>query len=168
MIKKFLTASAFLFGFVLFEASILSNIHYLKIIPDLVLICSVYLSLNNGKLFGTGAGFAGGLFLDFISISPFGLNCFVRTIIGYIFGLFRKTVNTSGFIVPLIIGVCITVIKGIVLLIVSILFPNVKTFSFFSMAFLLEIAFNAILTPVIFKFLNFFKKVITIEIEKVV
>lgn len=168
MIKKFLISLLFLLGFVLFETSILSNILYIRVMPDLLLIVIVYLSINNGKLFGTVAGFSGGLLLDFFSMAPFGMHALVRTVTGYVAGLFRKSINTEGILVPAVIGLSATLVKGVTAFIVSILFPNLKAFDLFSLNFLFEIALNVILTPLVFKFLGVFRKLIAIDVGKVV
>ena len=44
MVKSFLVSSLILFCATIVEASILSNISFLLIVPDLVLICSLYFS----------------------------------------------------------------------------------------------------------------------------
>lgn len=168
MVKNFLNACLFCLGFILLETSILSNIHSLRYIPDLILICSIYLAVNNGKLFGTTIGFVSGMFLDFMTIGPFGLNCLVHTVMGYFFGTFRKTLNTSGVLIPLVFGFAFTLIKGICLFIVSILYPNLKYFDLISLDFLMQILITAILTPFIFKFLNKFNRILLIDIAKVV
>lgn len=166
MIKKYLIACVFCLGFVLFETSILSNFYSIKIIPDFVLLCTVYIAINNGKLFGTGVGFVGGMFLDFMSIGPFGLNALARTIVGYIFGLTRKSISTDGVIVSFIIGLVITFVKGIVLFIVSCLYPNLRTYDLISLHFVFEMLINAVLAPVVFKFLNTFKNILVVDISK--
>ena len=67
MIKSLLISTLFLFSATIIEASILSNISFLLVVPDLVLICCIYFSLLNGKLYGQISGFISGIFLDFIT-----------------------------------------------------------------------------------------------------
>ena len=52
---------------VLIESTILSNISFLLVIPDLVLICSIYFAILNGRLYGEVNGLVSGLMLDFIT-----------------------------------------------------------------------------------------------------
>ena len=47
----------------LIENAILSNIVYLPAVPDLCLICVLFISLHNGRLFGESCGFFSGLCL---------------------------------------------------------------------------------------------------------
>ena len=81
MVKSILFSSFILFCATIIEASILSNINFLLVVPDLVLICTIYFSLLNGKTIGETTGFISGLFLDFITGMPLGFNCLYRTVI---------------------------------------------------------------------------------------
>ena len=97
MTKSILVSTLILLCAVILESSILSNISFIYIVPDLVLICSLYFSLLNGKVVGESTGFISGIILDFITGIPFGFNCILRTIIGYVAGIFAKNVIISGF-----------------------------------------------------------------------
>ena len=150
----------------LIKHAILSNIVYLPAVPDLSLICVLFISLQNGKLFGETSGFFSGLCLDFLGAGPFGLNCLYRTLIGYCGGIFNKVLNPEGLITPALLVRAATVLKAILLLSISILFPMVHIhFSPFTTVFLWELAGNTLLGPIIFKLLNLFKKFIVVRPE---
>lgn len=169
MWKSLSISSFILLCATLIESSILTNISILPVVPDLLLIIVLFISLENGKLMGETTGFISGLFLDFVSACPFGLNCLLRTIIGYIGGLFNKTLNTSGIILPALLGLCATVCKVLLLWLFSFLYPSsVIAYSPFTMNFLLEILMNTILTPLIFKFLRLFKNSLLLKPEKII
>ena len=68
MIKSILISTFILLCATIIESSILSNISFLLVVPDLVLICSLYFSLLNGKTIGETTGFISGLFLDLIIV----------------------------------------------------------------------------------------------------
>ncbi|MBQ5385240.1 MAG: rod shape-determining protein MreD [Treponema sp.] len=166
MIKSFLTSVFILLCTAIVEAAILSNIAALPSIPDLSLICVLYFSMQNGKLMGEVTGFFSGIFLDFLSAGPFGLNCLIRTAIGYVTGLFNKTISTDGIIIPAILGVVATLAKAFLLFVLSYLYPtSIMRYNPFSWLFLFELCANMILTPVIFKFLGLFKKAIVLKPE---
>lgn len=168
MIKSFSVSALILLCFVIFETAILSNMLFLPAIPDFLLIISLYLAVNNGKVFGVSSGFLSGLFLDFLSVSPFGLNCLLRTIIGYSAGIFNKTLNMSGFFLPFVIGLAATLIKTCLIFIISVFFPDsVIPYSLFSKSYLFELAANSVLTPFVFKFLGIFSDAILLEPDKV-
>ena len=168
MLKSFSVSALILLFFVVFETAILSNLLILPAVPDLLLIVTLYVSVHNGRLFGVSSGFLSGLFLDFLSASPFGLNCLLRTIIGYVTGLFNKTLNMSGFFLPVLIGFLASLFKVLLVGVVSIFFvDSVVPYTLLSKEFLFEITANSLLTPLVFKFLNIFSGVILLNPEKV-
>ena len=112
MLKSFSAATLILICFVVFETAILSNMLFLPAIPDFLLIISLYLSVHNGKIFGVSSGFVSGIFLDFLSVSPFGLHSLLRTIIGYCAGSFSKALNMQGIFLPVLIGFFATLLKS--------------------------------------------------------
>jgi rod shape-determining protein MreD len=157
MLKYFVTVFLILLGFSLFESSILSNIMFLPAVPDFLLICVVYYSFQHGKTAGEVSGFVSGLFLDFLSGCPFGLNCLFRTIIGYLGGFFDKTFSMDGFIVPATICFIATFVKVVSIALVSVFYPSVvNTYHIFSPVFGFELLANSFLAPFVFKFLSFF------------
>ena len=168
MILAFLLSTFILLVSTLVQAAILSNITFLPSVPDLCLICVLYFSLHNGKLFGETNGFISGLFLDFLSAGPLGLNCLMRTIIGYVGGIFNKTINTEGFFIPVLLGACATVLKVLITWLLSFLFPNsIIAYNPFTILFVFEIAINSLLTPIMFKILGLFSKTLVLKPENV-
>lgn len=166
--KAFGFSCLFFLSFALLETAVLSNIVVLPSVPDFILIVSLYLSIHNGRLFGTCAGFTEGLIMDFLSASPFGLNCLVRTIIGYVFGFCAKTLNISGVIFPVLLGAAGTLAKAVILWLVSVFYPSINiAYNIFSTSFAFEILLNAFLTPVIFRFMDVFSNSIVLNPEKV-
>ncbi len=166
MAKSISVSALILFVASILEATILSNITWLPAVPDLCLICVLYFSLQNGKLHGELTGFISGLFIDFLSSGPFGLNLLIRTIIGFFGGMFTKILNTDGFLIPAIIGFTATIIKGVLLYLTAFLYPSkVLAYNPLSWIFLFELIMNTILTPLIFKFLSIFNKVLLVKQE---
>ena len=129
MFKSFLCSFLILLCSVIVETSILSNISFLPAVPDLVLICVLYFSFLNGKNYGQVSGFLSGLLLDFLSGSPLGFNCLYRTVIGYLSGVFRRTINSSGFIVPSVIGLLATILKVFLIWLISLFFKSIKIYN---------------------------------------
>ena len=160
MAKSILISSFILFCAVLTEASVLANISFFYAMPDLVLICTVYFALLNGRGVGQTTGFISGLLLDFITGIPFGFNCLLRTIIGYIYGFFTETLILKGIIIPITTIGSATIIKSILISFLKLLFPNVNLYhpGLISNQFLFELIANILLAPVMFKFLSFFNR----------
>lgn len=166
MFKSFLCSFLILLCSVIVETSILSNISFLPAVPDLVLICVLYFSFLNGKNYGQVSGFLSGLLLDFLSGSPLGFNCLYRTVIGYLSGVFRRTINSSGFIVPSVIGLLATILKVFLIWLISLFFKSIKIYNIFAFSFLFELVMNVLLTPLMFKFLNSFRRILNIHEEE--
>lgn len=168
MAKSILLSSFIMLCAAVLESSILSNINFLYVVPDLVLICSLYFSMLNGKLVGETTGFISGLILDFITGIPFGFNCLFRTIIGYVYGIFSKTIIISGIIMPMLSVGIATVVKTLMIQLIGLLFPNVHIYiaGFISFDFLFEFVENVILAPFVFSFLGFFRKYLIVASVK--
>ena len=166
MFKSFLCSFLILLCSVIVETSILSNISFLPAVPDLALICVLYFSFLNGKNYGQVSGFLSGLLLDFLSGSPLGFNCLYRTVIGYLSGVFRRTINSSGFIVPSLIGLLATILKVYLIWLISLFFKSIKIYNIFTFSFLFELVMNVLLTPLMFKFLNSFRRILNIHEEE--
>lgn len=166
MFKSFLCSFLILLCSVIVETSILSNISFLPAVPDLALICVLYFSFLNGKNYGQVSGFLSGLLLDFLSGSPLGFNCLYRTVIGYLSGVFRRTINSSGFIVPSVIGLLATILKVFLIWLISLFFKSIKIYNIFTVSFLFELVMNVLLTPLMFKFLNSFRRILNIHEEE--
>ncbi|MCQ2573948.1 MAG: rod shape-determining protein MreD [Treponema sp.] len=165
MAKSFLTSIAIIFCASLIETAILSNLYILPVVPDLILICSVYISLLNGKTYGQLTGFVSGITLDFVTGVPFGLNCLFRTLTGYIYGLFSNHIVISGLVVPVLTVSSATLLKAFLIWFISLFYTSINPVSILSFNFLFELITNIILAPIVFKFLSFFKKTISIKPE---
>lgn len=168
MAKSILLSTFIMLCAAILESSILSNISFFYVVPDLVLICSLYFSMLNGKVVGETTGFISGLILDFITGIPFGFNCLYRTIIGYVYGIFSKTIIISGIIMPMLSVAIGTFAKTLMVHLIALLFPNVHIYiaGIISFDFLFEFIENVILAPFVFGFLGFFKKSLMVATVK--
>ena len=157
MIKSYLSSFLILVVFVLIETALLSNIFFLPAIPDFLLLCVLYFSIRNGKVAGEITGFVSGLLLDFLSGSPFGLNSLIRTAVGFLGGYFHRMMNYESFFVNFVAGFCATIVKALLIYVVSLLFPNyVNSYHIFSSVFALELGMNTLLCPLVIKLLRSF------------
>ena len=164
MIRSFFASSLVLLCISLFESAVLSNVTFLPSLPDLSLLCVLYFSINNGKFLGETTGFVSGLFIDLLSACPLGLNCLLRTVLGYLTGILKQTLNTEVFFIPMILAFVGTMAKVGVTLIISVLFPAiVYSYHIFTFEFFFELAMNIILAPMVFKFLGIFKNSLVVK-----
>lgn len=150
-VKSPVTSCIFTLVLLFLETAILSNLYFLPVVPDLLLLYTVYVAIHRGCLHGETEGFASGILLDCLSSAPIGLNALLRTITGFVSGLFFLTINTHGFIIPVIIGFCATVLKIVLLSIISFFFPgNVFAYDLFSSSVWIEVLLNSLFAPVLF------------------
>lgn len=160
MLKYFFVVLGCHLGFALFESAILSNIMFLPVVPDFLLLCSLYVSFAHGRCMGVISGFSSGVIIDFLSGCPFGLNSLLRTVIGYISGFFPKTFNIKTLLLPVLIAFCGTFSKCFLISFISFFYPNiVNSYTLFSKLFFSELFFNCIFAPVMFKFMSIFDSV---------
>ena len=158
MIKSYAVSAIILFCAVLIETAILSNITILPAVPDLILLCTIFFALLNGKIAGEINGFIAGAFIDFLSGAPFGFNCLYRTLIGYIMGIIGHKFSFVGFFMPAFCAFFATLLKSLFVWIIAFLFPHVSAvYRIASLPFLFELVCNTILAPFVFKFLYLFE-----------
>jgi rod shape-determining protein MreD len=143
--------------FALFQAAILSNLTFLPIVPDLVLLTITFVSFMNSSLTGVSCGFISGLFLDFLSSAPIGLNAFTKTLTGFIAGKFSGSFNMNRIGIPALMGFAATVLKAFSVFILSLFFGSgIHTYSLTGTSLWLEIAANMICAPIVFAILGAF------------
>jgi rod shape-determining protein MreD len=141
----------------LIEAAILSNLMFLPVVPDLVLLVIVYVSFQNSSITGSTTGFIGGLFLDFLSASPIGLNAFTMTTTGFIFGKSSGSFNLNKIFIPAIMGCSATIMKAVLSWVLSLFFGSgILLYKFAGSTLWFEILANTLCAPLIFAFLGLF------------
>ncbi|GBD06997.1 hypothetical protein HRbin21_00807 [bacterium HR21] len=58
------------------------------IVPDLLVVLTLWIALREGQVAGTVAGFASGLLLDVVMQGQLGLHAFAKTLAGFVGGFF--------------------------------------------------------------------------------
>lgn len=164
MIKSFTISSIIVLCLLMIETAILSNISALPVVPDLLLLSTIYFSLVNGRTYGQVSGFVSGLVLDFVSGVPLGFNCLYRTIIGYAAGFFCGTLDFTGIFIPCVMGASGSIAKFFLIYIISLFFPAITmAHGIISVYFLFEFVINILLAPIMFKLFGAFEKLILIH-----
>lgn len=70
---------------------LLSHLTLWGVWPDVVLLYVAYVALRRGRVAGAVAGFASGLAMDVIvNSSTLGINALLKTLMGFVIGLFRS------------------------------------------------------------------------------
>ena len=136
---------------VVLQSTLLPNFALYQAIPDLVLCIVVFVAYVNGSMTGQISGFFSGLLLDFMSSSPLGLNCLVRTIIGALAGIKKGAFFLDIFLLPVILCGLATLVKAAVFFILFLIFPGfVKTYHLTEPVLWVELGMNCLSAPILF------------------
>ena len=121
------------------------------ILPDLALVIIIFYANSKGPMEGQLSGFAAGIVEDFISLSPLGFNCIIKTVIGYVSGFTRNKIYFDPILFPVILTAAATLIKGFLAVLVSSLFLKAGEAPLvFTSRFGIEILLNAVSAPFVF------------------
>ena len=70
---------------------LLSNLLLWGVMPDVVLLYVAYVALRRGRVAGAVTGFAAGLLMDLVvNPSTLGINALLKTLMGFVVGLFQS------------------------------------------------------------------------------
>lgn len=160
MVKSVTVAVVFIIIAGILQSTLIARLVFffrIKTIPDIAMCILVFTAYQNGMMTGQITGFVSGIFLDFLSQAPLGLNIFLRTVMGAMAGLLRGNLLLDPVFLPMALCAAATLFKATVLFILHFLFAGaVPAYSWAAPALWIELASNAILAPFIFAFLKKF------------
>jgi len=137
------------------QSTVISQIAFFNVIPDLALCILVYSAYVNGTMMGQISGFSSGLLLDFLSASPLGLNCLVRTLIGALTGIFKGSLFLDIFFMPVILCAAATLIKALIIFFLNLIFGSIiPSYSLMSSVLWIELGLNCLSAPLLFLILK--------------
>jgi rod shape-determining protein MreD len=111
-VRDVLKAGLLLWLAVLLQVTLLGGLGFLS--PDLVLVVVVVLGLLRGAVFGSVAGFAGGLLLDVATLNPvMGVSSLVLATLGYWCGRYGETTGRDRSHAPFLAVAVATVLASI-------------------------------------------------------
>lgn len=143
---------------IVLQSTILSKIAIRGVRPDLALIVLVFVSLRRGSMVGQVTGFASGFIEDLMNVSPLGFHSLLKTVIGFLYGLFSGNVFIDPFLMPIILTIAATILKGFVSGLISSIFGIAASgFITFAGRLWIEVGYNAVLAPFLFALLNLVK-----------
>lgn len=133
------------------------QISIFKITPDILLILTVYIAINNGSMKGQIFGFVSGLIEDIFSGNIPGFYSFAKTLIGFLAGRFYQKIIFYHFFLPLFLVLGLIILKGFIYFILGLLFiSQEKAFSYLKYRLIFEAVYTSILSPFIFYVFNKF------------
>jgi rod shape-determining protein MreD len=164
VVKKILWSNIFIIIAALLQSTLLARLllfFHINAVPDIALCILVFSSYSNGMMTGQLTGFFSGLFIDFLSSAPLGLNMFIRTLTGALAGFIRGNLMLDAVILPA--GLCAgaTLFKALLLLALNFLFSGaIPAYSWTKPTLWIEILLNAALAPFLFDFLKKFDRLL--------
>ncbi len=117
--------------------------------PDLAFIAVVYFAYSFGSFYGETTGFISGILHDAISNSPLGLLAFPKMALGFIVGMFGRSILKGNVLTVFLMLFVASVIKGVLTLFLSYIFHEGAISSVISIIFP-ESFYNALLAPPLF------------------
>jgi len=162
MIKNIIWTVIFGLVAAVLQSTLLSHLAFYRAVPDIALGIIVYSAYVNGVMTGQLSGFCYGIVFDFISAAPFGLNAFVRTIIGALAGLMKGTFFLDILLLPMLLCASATLLKALLLFVLSLLMGgSVQSYPLAAPVLWAEMALNTVTAPFLFAFLKQFSSLLT-------
>ena len=137
-------------------------IRFFGVKPDLLFILVVYVAYSFGSFYGQVTGFFAGVFHDSISNSPLGLMTFPKVAVGFVVGMFGRSIIQSNWMTVSLMLFIASLFKGIITLFLAYIFDNASAISILNIIFP-EAIYNAFLAPFLF---SIFDKIYVNELEK--
>ncbi len=150
MLTYIFTAALIIISLVIQGHSSFDVLRIAGVKPDLLFIAVVYFGYSFGSFYGELTGFISGLLHDAVSNSPLGLLTFPKMAIGFVIGLFGRSLIKSNILTSFLIIFCASLVKGILTLILCYLFREAAISSVLTIIFP-ESFYNALLAPLLFK-----------------
>ena len=154
--KLILLSSGLLTASLLLQSTVFKYIAIFGVKPDLSLVILVFISLRGGRTVGQVSGFTAGILEDFLSFPPLGFHALIRTIIGFLFGIFQGAIYIDALFMPVVFVLIASLLKGSFSWLLSIILSMGSTGGW-GAKFWIEVAYNSILTPFLFALLNLLK-----------
>ena len=162
MVKSIIWTVIFSTFAAILQSTLIGMVPVFKVVPDLALCVLVFSAYVNGTMTGQVSGFFSGLFLDFLSAAPLGMNCFIRTITGAVAGIFKGRFFLDYIIMPAILCALATILKAVLVFILHLFMGSeVPAYSLIKSLFWIELGLNTLFGPLIFLILRKFRPIFT-------
>jgi rod shape-determining protein MreD len=150
MISKYIfTGAIILISLIIQGHSSFDVLRIAGVKPDLVFIAVIYFSYSFGSFYGETTGFIGGLLHDAISNSPLGLLTLPKMALGFIVGMFGRTILKGNVLTVFLMLFVASIIKGVFTLFLCYIFHEGAISTVISIIFP-ESFYNALLAPFLF------------------
>ncbi len=155
--KRFLLGLGLSVLVVILQSTLLQKISVFGVVPDIALIVIVFISYSSDPMNGQMTGFLAGLAQDFISSGPLGFNALIKAVTGFIYGKIHGKLFLDHILLPVIFIVISTVMKEILISLISLLLIKSSGIHIWGKTFMIELGLNAVLAPFILALLKLLK-----------
>jgi rod shape-determining protein MreD len=156
--KAFLLSSGLIALAIVLQSTLLHWVAVRGVIPDLGLIVLVFVAIRRGSMTAQLSGFASGMVEDVLSLSPLGFHAFIRTMVGFLYGLTVGSIFIDPILMPVILIIIATLFKALISsLLVAFLSIPAAGFGVFAGPLWIELGYNAVLAPFLFALLGLLK-----------
>jgi rod shape-determining protein MreD len=157
MAKNIIWGTVFALLAAVLQSTLLARLALYHAVPDLTLGVLVFTAYVNGTMTGQLTGFCSGLFIDFISAAPLGLNTFIRTIMGALAGIMKGTFFLDIVFLPMALCASATLCKAALRFLLHLLFADAVTaYALMSPTLWVELLLNTLSAPFLFGLLKLF------------
>lgn len=151
--------------FLVIQIVVFKHLKIQDVCPDIFLLGTIYFALKHGCVTGMNFGFFSGLLQDTFLIGPFGANALVKTLIGFIVGLFQRKIYEDNIVAQIGIVFLFSFLYYWSILFLQFLFGRVYCTRLFFQS-LVFAAYNGIIAPAIFIVFKFWEKKNVAEYRK--
>lgn len=159
--KKILSIFVIVFAFLL-QTTVFRVFELADVVPNLLLVATVFYAYMRGRTSGIIAGFFCGLILDMMYGSVIGLYAFIFMTVGFIIGFCQKIYFRENLLLPTILIAISDLLYGIFYYITEFLMRGRLHFGFFFLHRILpEMVYTVIVGIVFFYILVSLEKLVT-------
>lgn len=153
------TGKSFLYAIILLvvifiDTTFFKNVGWAGVRPDFVLVLLVFMAHSTGSFKAILLGFIAGLFLDALTLAPFGYFGLIYSVTGYLFGKSKGKVFLDPLFFPLLLLFFASLLKMVLSALLDVVFLASSEVSSFSAVSWLELVMNMILSPFVFGILK--------------
>ena len=141
-------------GLVLLQTTLFKHGILAGVTPDFSLLVLLFSANQHGRLKGETSGFISGLVQDFLSVAPMGLHALTRTVIGYLYGVFRGKLFVDPFLMPLLMAAIGTLLKALLQFPLLALFSPEHAPMVFTSRLAIELGMNTLISPLLYALLK--------------
>ena len=130
-----------------FQSVLLKNGIVAGVTPDFALIVLVLSANQHGSFKGQSTGFVLGVVQDLLSITPLGFHALSRTLIGYLYGVFKGKFFMDPILVPMLMAAFGTFLNAVFGFLILSVFAQEYASVVFTGALGVEAGLNILAAP---------------------